>query len=223
LELVHCVPAVTIGDGASNITRHKAPVLQNQLCQIMFWRTHQVFQKMLTLGVWTLRKLKKWNRYAPFVQFEDFLPACMSIHPQVTSMPLCTIFKVTLTYTCNQQVQFCTTAVPIWIIAVMVSWNPLASTIWDCDLAFNGSSYEYCGFGLFVFFHWFSYADVVMRLQEYTMQVLMPGDDVPRFIAWTAPHRIPPVLDPTEISLWVHGMWVFIVTISCSSSSYTQK
>jgi len=37
--------------------------------------------------------------------------------------------------------------------------------------------------------------------QEYTMQVLMPGDDVPRFIAWTAPHRIPPVLDPTEISL----------------------
>jgi hypothetical protein len=40
-----------------------------------------------------------------------------------------------------------------------------------------------------------------MRLQEYTMQVLMPGDDIPRFIAWTAPHRIPPVLDPTEISL----------------------
>jgi hypothetical protein len=51
------------------------------------------------------------------------------------------------------------------------------------------------------FLHWFSYVDVVMRLQEYTMQVLMPGDDVPRFIAWTAPHRIPPVLDPTEISL----------------------
>jgi hypothetical protein len=24
------------------------------------------------------------------------------------------------------------------------------------------------------------------------MQVLMPGDDVPKFIAWTAPHRIPP-------------------------------
>ncbi|CAM6034043.1 unnamed protein product [Sphagnum compactum] len=28
--------------------------------------------------------------------------------------------------------------------------------------------------------------------EESTMQVLMPGDDVPKFIAWTAPHRIPP-------------------------------
>jgi hypothetical protein len=33
----------------------------------------------------------------------------------------------------------------------------------------------------------------------YTMQVLMPGDDVPKFIAWTAPHRNPPVLDPTVV------------------------
>lgn len=35
--------------------------------------------------------------------------------------------------------------------------------------------------------------------QMYTMQVLMPGDDVPKFIAWTAPHRNPPVLDPTVV------------------------
>jgi len=27
----------------------------------------------------------------------------------------------------------------------------------------------------------------------------MPGDDVPKFIAWTAPHRNPPVLDPTVV------------------------
>ncbi|CAM6043110.1 unnamed protein product [Sphagnum compactum] len=35
--------------------------------------------------------------------------------------------------------------------------------------------------------------------QMYTMQVLMPGDDVPKFIAWSAPHRNPPVLDPTVV------------------------
>jgi hypothetical protein len=39
----------------------------------------------------------------PLFSLKTFLPACMSIHPQVMSMPLCTIFKVTLTYTCNQR------------------------------------------------------------------------------------------------------------------------